>query len=73
MDGRIAGRYEIVRVLGRGGMGEVLLARQTNLGRLVVIKRVPPDHPERHTRALISEARLARRGCTTRASSACST
>ena len=42
-------------------MGEVLLARQTNLGRLVVIKRVPSDHPAKHVRALLAEARLAAR------------
>jgi serine/threonine-protein kinase len=32
------GRYEIVRLLGRGGMGAVYLARQTDLDRPVVIK-----------------------------------
>ncbi|MGB7323999.1 MAG: protein kinase [Rubripirellula sp.] len=32
------GEYEIVRPLGRGGMGNVFLARQTKLGRLVAIK-----------------------------------
>ncbi len=32
------GRYRIVRVLGRGGMGVVLLARQTTIDRTVVVK-----------------------------------
>lgn len=57
----LAGRYEIVRELGRGGMGEVLLAKQVNLGRLVVIKRVLPEHASKHVRALLDEARLAAR------------
>ncbi len=57
----VAGRYEIVRALGRGGMGEVVLARQLNLNRLVVIKRVPPDQSARHVEALLDEAQVAAR------------
>jgi len=37
-----AGRYEIVRELGRGGMGIVSLANDTLLKRQVAIKRVLP-------------------------------
>ena len=32
------GQYEVIRMLGRGGMGEVHLARDLRLGRLVAIK-----------------------------------
>jgi predicted Ser/Thr protein kinase len=45
--------YELVRVLGEGGFGEVVLARQVALDRLVAIKRV-------HAFALGSADDLAR-------------
>jgi len=39
MIGRVfLGRYEVTRLLGEGGMGRVYLARQTDLGRQVVVK-----------------------------------
>ena len=44
MTGRVfLGRYETKRLLGEGGMGRVYLARQTDLGRDVVVK-VMHDH-----------------------------
>jgi eukaryotic-like serine/threonine-protein kinase len=44
MQGRVfLGRYETIRQIGEGGMGRVYLARQTDLGRQVVVK-VMHDH-----------------------------
>src|SRR5689334_16765075 len=54
-------RFEIVRVLGKGGMGTVYLARDLRLGRNVALKVLNPGelgHEERRLR-FMREARSA--------------
>ncbi len=55
------GQYEIIRELGRGGMGAVYAARDTKLGRKVAIKFLSSnDHPELTARFLIEAKATAR-------------
>ena len=45
--GRILGAYQILSVLGAGGMGEVYKAKDTRLNRTVAIKVLPRHLSER--------------------------
>jgi len=54
------GTYELIRLLGRGGMGQVFAARDYKLGRRVAIKFVL-DADEAYTRRFLIEARATAR------------
>ena len=44
------GRYEVIRSLGAGGMGEVYVARDTSLNRNVAIKLLPAEFSQNRDR-----------------------
>jgi serine/threonine protein kinase len=57
---RSIGRFELIRELARGGMGQVFLARDTKLGRKVAIKFMLHDDPSFVQRFLIEARATAR-------------
>src|SRR5581483_8648785 len=59
--GGAIGPYRILRLLGRGGMGEVYLAQDTRLGRRVALKLLPAyfTRDEERLRRFQQEARAA--------------
>ena len=48
--GTTLGPYELIAPLGAGGMGEVWKARDTQVDRVVAIKRLKAEHTERFKR-----------------------
>ena len=69
-DTLIDGRYRVVRRLGTGGMAEVFLAEDQQLGRKVALKLLTAGSPRTRGSSSGSAARRSRRpACSTRTSS----
>jgi serine/threonine protein kinase len=54
-------QYELIRELGRGGMGQVFLARDNKLGRRVAMKFLSGSGSKRFTERFLVEARATAR------------
>ncbi len=61
MLGRKLGRYQIIAALGSGGMGEVYVAEDTQLGRKIALKTLPAHFTldDERVRRFLQEARAA--------------
>ncbi|MCA9513487.1 MAG: serine/threonine protein kinase, partial [Myxococcales bacterium] len=59
-EGAIINQYELIRLLGEGGMGAVFLARDVRLGRRVAIKFLHAQNPELTERFVIEARATAR-------------
>jgi len=57
--GSLVDHFKVIRLVGRGGMGEVYLARDTRLGRKVALKVIQPDRlgSKRAVKQFVQEAR----------------
>ena len=59
--GRQVGAYKVLSLLAAGGMGEVYLAQDTKVDRIIALKILPPEFAsdKDHMRRFIQEARAA--------------
>ena len=50
----LGGQYEVQRLIGKGGMGAVYLARELSLDRLVALKVLPSELIDSETRGMVA-------------------
>ncbi len=56
--GASLGRYEVGRLIGKGGMGEVMSAKDEQIGRRVAIKRIRGTADAKSTARFVREAKI---------------